>query len=159
MTPAIVAADRAGIVYRIHEYAHDPTAKSYGEEAARALGIDAARVFKTLLVAINGDSRKLAVGIVPVQGLLNLKQMARALGAKKVDMADPKIAERSTGYVVGGISPLGQKKGLPTVLDESALLFETIFVSAGRRGLEIELSASDLLGLTTGVAAAICAAK
>lgn len=156
MTPAIDAAKRAGIEFRIHEYQHDPGAESYGEEAAQALGVDARRVFKTLLVATPAPAG-LAVAMVPVDGLLNLKGAAKALGVKKTEMADQRAAERATGYVVGGISPLGQKKRLPAVLDESALAFETIYVSAGRRGLEIELSPGDLTALTGAVVAPVAA--
>lgn len=155
MTPAINAAKKGKVKYEIHEYAHDPAAASYGEEAADALGLDYGQVFKTLLVAINGDQRKLAVGIVPVSGQLDLKAMASALKAKKVTMANPADAERATGYVVGGISPLGQKKRLPTVLDSSAEQYPTICMSAGRRGLEIEMAAADLLKLTGAVLAPI----
>jgi Cys-tRNA(Pro)/Cys-tRNA(Cys) deacylase len=148
MTPAINAAIRAGIAYRIHEYTHDPAAESYGLEAAEKLGVDPARVFKTLIAEL--DDRRLAVGIVPVATSLNLKSLASALAAKRAEMADMNKAERTTGYVAGGISPIGQKKQLPTVLDESAGLHETIYVSAGRRGLEIELAPADLLNLTGG---------
>lgn len=151
MTPAIMAAKRAKISYLVHEYLHNSDALSYGEEAASALGVHPERVFKTLLVALAGQSNRLAVGVVPVSSKLNLKAMAKVLGAKKVTMADPAVAERITGYVVGGISPLGQKKRLPMVLDTSAQAFETIFVSAGKRGLEIELTASALMQLTAAV--------
>jgi Cys-tRNA(Pro)/Cys-tRNA(Cys) deacylase len=150
-TPAIVAAERAGIVFAVHEYAHDPKAESFGLEAAEKLGVDPARVFKTLVVDVDGV---LTVAIVPAAAQLDL----RALG-KRVAMADPKLAERTTGYVAGGISPLGQRKRLPAVIDESAFGFETICVSAGRRGLEIELAPSDLLSLTSGRALAIAAAR
>ena len=143
-TQAIVAAERAGIVYSLHEYVHDPASRSYGLEAAEKLGVDAARVFKTLVADVDGT---LTVAIVPVEAQLDLK----ALG-KRVTMADTKLAERTTGYVAGGISPLGQRRKLPTVIDESALAFETIHVSAGRRGLEIELAPADLLALTDGQA-------
>ena len=143
-TPAIVAAERAAIAFTVHEYEHDPKAASYGLEAAEKLGVDPARVFKTLVVAVDGA---LTVAIVPVETQLDLK----ALG-KRVTMADPKLAERTTGYVAGGISPLGQRKPLPTVLDESAFDLETIHVSAGQRGLEIELAPADLLALTGGQA-------
>ena len=150
-TPAIVAAERAGIVYSVHEYSHDPKASSYGLEAADKLGVDAARVFKTLVADVDGT---LTVAVVPVAAQLDLK----ALG-KRAAMADPKLAERTTGYVAGGISPLGQRKRLPTVIDESALAFGTIHVSAGRRGLEIELAPADLLALTSGETRRIAAGR
>jgi len=150
-TPAIVAVESARIAYSVHEYAHDPKAASYGLEAAEKLGVDAARVFKTLVADVDGT---LTVAIVPVEAQLDLK----ALG-KRVTMADPKLVERTTGYVTGGISPLGQRKKLPTVLDESAFAFETIHVSAGRRGLEIELTPADLLALTNGQARRIAAGR
>jgi Cys-tRNA(Pro)/Cys-tRNA(Cys) deacylase len=151
-TPATVALDRARIDYVRHPYHHDPSAPSYGLEAAEALGVDPARVFKTLLVE---TGRGLAVGIVPVNGQLDLKALAAALGAKSVTMADPGAAERSTGYVVGGISPLGQKRALPTVLDETAYALPTVFVSGGRRGFDIELRPSDLAAVTRAVRARI----
>ena len=153
MTPAINAATKAGIVFRIHEYQHDPGAASYGLEAAEKLGITAERVFKTLVAELDDD--RLAVGIVPVTASLNLKSLAAALGAKRAEMAEMSKAERATGYVAGGISPLGQKKRLPTVLDGSAAAHQTIYVSAGRRGLEIELSPNDLLRLTGARTASI----
>lgn len=143
-TPAIVAAERAGIVFAVHEYAHDASAASYGLEAADKLDVDPARVFKTLVADVDGT---LTVALVPVTAQLDLK----ALG-KRATMAEPKLAERTTGYVAGGISPLGQRKRLPTVIDESALGFATIHVSAGRRGLELELAPADLLTLTGGEA-------
>lgn len=146
-TPAIVAAERAGVSFTVHEYVHDAKAASYGLEAAENLGVDPERVFKTLVADVDGT---LTVAIVPVATQLDLK----ALG-KRATMADPKLAERTTGYVAGGISPLGQRKRLPTVLDDSALGFATIHVSAGRRGLEIELAPSDLLALTGGRAGRI----
>jgi Cys-tRNA(Pro)/Cys-tRNA(Cys) deacylase len=142
MTPAVVAAERAGIPFTLHEYEHDPKAASYGLEAAEKTGVDPARVFKTLVVSQDG---KLSVAIVPVAAQLDL----RALGKRAV-LADRAAAERATGYVLGGISPLGQRKSLPTLLDESALAFPTVYVSAGRRGLEIELAPDDLLALTNG---------
>ena len=139
-TPAIVAAERAGIPFEVHEYDHDPRVKSYGLEAVEKLGLDPDRVFKTLVADVDGT---LTVALVPVEAQLDL----RALG-KRSRMADVKAAERATGYVAGGISPLGQRRALPTVLDESALAFDTIHVSAGRRGLELELSAADLVRVT-----------
>lgn len=141
-TPAIAAAERAGIPFHVHEYAHDPASESFGLEAAEKLGVEPDRVFKTLVVSVDG---RLAVAIVPVGAQLDL----RALG-KRAAMADSALAESVTGYVKGGISPLGQRKQLPTRLDETAVLFDTIFVSAGRRGLEIELAPGDLLALTGG---------
>jgi len=155
MTPAIETARQAGIAYRTHEYRHDPRATSYGIEAAEKLGITPERVFKTLLVALDGDNKRLAVGVVPVNGQLDLKALAKACGAKKATMAEPAEAQRVTGYLVGGISPLGQKRRLPLRLDESALTFDTIYASAGRRGLEIELTPGDLLKLTRGAIAPI----
>ncbi|GAA0419785.1 Cys-tRNA(Pro) deacylase [Cocleimonas flava] len=146
MTPAVDAAKKAGIRYTLHEYSHDSQASSYGEEAATLLDISPNRVFKTLLIAAT-DSNQLAVAIVPVSNQLNLKSAAKALGFKKASMADPAEAEKATGYILGGISPLGQKKRLPFVLDESATGFETIYVSAGKRGLEIELAPGDLIKL------------
>jgi len=146
-TPATVALVAAGIPFTAHTYAHDPATTNYGLEAAHALGLDPDRVFKTLLAEADG---RLVVGIVPVTGMLDLKSLAATVGAKRAQMADPAVAERKTGYVVGGISPLGQKTALPTVLDETATLWETIFVSGGRRGFDIELAPDDLLRLTGG---------
>lgn len=139
--------------FHVHEYAHDPDSRSYGEEAAARLGVEAGRVFKTLLAEL--DSGALAVGIVPVSTTLDLKSLAAALGAKRAAMADVAAAERATGYVAGGISPIGQKKRLRTVLDRSALDWETVYVSAGRRGLEIELAPADLVRVTGAVVASI----
>jgi Cys-tRNA(Pro)/Cys-tRNA(Cys) deacylase len=150
MTPAVVAAERAGIVFSLHEYEHDPNAESYGLEAAEKTGVEPARVFKTLVVAQDGS---LSVAIVPVAAQLDL----RALG-KRATLADRAAAERATGYVLGGISPLGQRKRLPTLVDESALGYETIFVSAGRRGLELELAPADLVRLTDARLARIASA-
>lgn len=153
MTPGINAAKRAGIAYTLHSYEHDKAAASYGEEAAEKLGLNAAQVFKTLLAQVDG--RELVVAVVPVARQLHLKQLAAALDARTAEMARPADAERATGYVVGGISPLGQKKRLRTVIDDSARAHATIYVSAGRRGLEIELAAADLAALTQGHFAAI----
>lgn len=151
-TPATVTLDRAGIAYEVRAYEHDPAATSYGLEAASALGVPPERVFKTLLV---DTDKGLGVGIVPVDRLLDLKAVAAALGAKKATMADPAVAERVTGYVVGGISPVGQKKALPTVLDASALQHATILVSGGKRGLDIELAPGDLVKVTRGSTAPV----
>jgi len=146
-TPATTAARKAGVEHRVHEYAHDPDATSYGMEAAEALGLDPARVFKTLVADLDGT---LTVCIVPVAHELDL----RSLG-KRARLADTAKAERTTGYVAGGISPLGQRRALPTLVDETALDHDTVFVSAGRRGLEIELAPADLVRLTTAVVAPI----
>jgi Cys-tRNA(Pro)/Cys-tRNA(Cys) deacylase len=151
MTPAVVAARRAGIEFALHEYEHDPQAESYGLEAAERLGVDSARVLKTLVVEQDGS---LAVAIVPVTAQLDL----RALG-KRAALADRAAAERATGYVLGGISPLGQRRRLPAVLDESALAFATVYVSAGRRGLELELAPADLARLTGARVAAVASAR
>lgn len=144
-TPATVALTAAGTVFTVHAYDHDPASPSYGEEAAEALGVSADRVFKTLVADVDGD---LVVAVVPVAGSLDLKALASAVGGKRAAMADPAAAERTTGYVRGGISPLGQRKRLRTVLDASAGSHATICVSAGRRGLEVELSPTDLATLT-----------
>ena len=150
-TPATLALDRARVPYRRHVYQHDPFAKSFGLEAADVLGVDPARVFKTLLVDTGAPGAgRLAVAVVPVVGQLDLKAAAAALGAKTVSMAGPAAAERSTGYVIGGISPIGQKRPLATLLDESAFAFETVYVSGGRRGFDVELAPNDLLALTSG---------
>lgn len=144
-TPATVALTAAGVPFSVHAYEHDPAAPSYGLEAAEVLGLPPEQVFKTLLVDTGAG---LAVAVVPVTGQLDLKAVAAVLGAKKVSMADPAAAERSSGYVVGGISPVGQKRALPTVVDESAELFDTVYVSGGRRGLDVGLSPADLVGMT-----------
>jgi Cys-tRNA(Pro)/Cys-tRNA(Cys) deacylase len=151
-TPATVALTAAGVAFTVHAYDHDPAAPSYGLEAAEVLGLPPEQVFKTLLADVDGE---LVVAIVPVAGKLDLKALASAVGGKKAAMADPQVAERTTGYVVGGISPLGQRKRLRTVLDETAVLFDTVYVSGGRRGFDIGLSPDDLLALTGGVAADI----
>lgn len=151
-TPATAALAAAGVSFTLHPYNHDPSAASYGLEAAGVLGIDPARVFKTLMVEIDG---RLAVGVVPVSGSLDLKAIAAALGSKKAAMANPAAAERRTGYVLGGISPLGQRLPYPTVIDDSALGQDTILVSGGRRGLDIELAPGDLVLLTKAITAPI----
>ena len=157
MTPAIRAAEGARVAHRVLSYTHDPAAESYGTEAAAALGLDPRAVFKTLVVSVDGAPRgaALAVALVPVARQLDLKAAAEALGAKRVTLADGATAERATGYVVGGISPLGQRRRLRTIVDESVLAWPEIFVSAGRRGLEIALAPADLLRLTQGATAAI----
>lgn len=151
-TPAIVALTAAGAEFTVRAYEHDPAHPSYGEEAAQALGVSPAQVFKTLLADVDGS---LVVAVVPVSGSLDLKALAAAVGGKRAAMADPALAERTTGYVLGGISPLGQRKRLRTVLDASASDFPTICVSAGRRGLEVELPAATLATLTTATLAPI----
>ncbi|MCK7597147.1 Cys-tRNA(Pro) deacylase [Microbulbifer sp. CAU 1566] len=155
MTPAINTAKKARICYQVHEYQHDVSAPSYGLEAAEKLSLAPARVFKTLVVSLDGKS--LAVAIVPVQSQLSMKLIAKAAGVKKAAMADKDAVMRSSGYVLGGVSPLGQKKQLPTFLHCSAESEATIFVSAGRRGLEIELAPKDLLQLTRGKFAPLAA--
>ncbi|KWW99830.1 Cys-tRNA(Pro) deacylase [Carbonactinospora thermoautotrophica] len=151
-TPATVVLTKAGVPFTLHSYEHDPNTPSYGLEAADALGLPPERVFKTLIARVDG---KLTVGVVPVDRHLDLKALAAATGGKKATMTDPAEAERATGYVVGGISPLGQRRRLPTVVDESALGFETVYVSAGRRGLDVELAPADLVKLTDAVVAPI----
>ncbi|GAB2582443.1 Cys-tRNA(Pro) deacylase [Kribbella endophytica] len=151
-TPATVALTKAGISFSTHTYEHDPAAKSYGLEAAEALGLKTAQVFKTLLVDVDG---KLAVGVVPVDQQLDLKAVAAALDGKKATMADPAAAERTTGYVVGGISPIGQKRRLPTVVDTTATGHDTVYVSGGRRGLDIGLAPADLITVTAALTAPI----
>lgn len=152
-TPAIVELRRLGIAHRIHLYDHDPSVASFGTEAAESLGdVDPDRVFKTLVAAIGGE---LAVAVVPVTATLDLKALASTLGAKRAVMAEPAAAERSTGSVVGAISPIGQKRQLRTAIDESALTFDTVFCSGGRRGLEVELAPTDLVRAVHGVVAPI----
>lgn len=146
MTPATKALDKAGAEYRLHRYDHDPSAQSYGSEAAEKLGLDPAQVFKTLLAS--AETGELLVAVVPVTGTLDLKALASAAGVKKTAMADPALAQRSTGYLLGGISPLGQKKQLRTFIDNSAEQWPTLFVSGGRRGLEIELAPKHLAAQT-----------
>ena len=155
-TPAIAAAITAGIDHEVHSYAHDPDAPSYGAEAAAALGVDPAMVFKTLLVEVLVETDAVPVcALVPVTATVSLKAVAQAHGGKRAAMMEPAKAERLTGYVVGGISPLGQRSPRPTVIDVSALALDRIYVSAGRRGLEISLAPADLIALTQAVPAAI----
>jgi Cys-tRNA(Pro)/Cys-tRNA(Cys) deacylase len=151
-TPAVQALERAGVPHVLRPYEHDPRAESYGREAAEALGADPARVFKTLVADADGT---LVVGVVPVSARLDLKALAAASGARRATMADPKAAERATGYVVGGISPLGQRRTHRTVVDSSLLDHDTVLVSGGRRGLDIELAPADLIALTAATTAPI----
>jgi Cys-tRNA(Pro)/Cys-tRNA(Cys) deacylase len=143
-TPATVALDRAGISYQLHPYSHDSRADSYGDEAASALGVDGRRIFKTLIATVDGQ---LVCAVVPVAGRLNLKALAAAVGGRKADLADPAQAQRATGYVLGGISPLGHRRPVPVVIDSSAEEHPTMYVSAGRRGLQLELAPADLIAL------------
>lgn len=156
MTPAILLLKQAKAPHRLHSYAHDSKTPSYGLEAADKLQLPPAQVFKTLLA--HTDTGELIVAIVPVSGTLDLKALAQAAHCKKCDMADPAQAQRSTGYLLGGISPLGQKKALRTFMDASANAFERIYVSAGRRGLEVELAPQDLRSLCDAEYAAIARA-
>ena len=148
MTPALDLLKKVRAEHRVHSYEHDPKSASYGLEAAEKLGLDPAQVFKTLLAA--SEKAELLVAVVPVAGSLDLKALAHAAGVKKVEMADPAAAQRATGYLLGGISPLGQKKRLRTFIDSSAQDFATIHLSAGRRGLEVELAAAVLAEHTQG---------
>ena len=151
-TPATALLTTLGVRFTLHPYHHDPRAEAYGEEAAEALGVETTRIFKTLIATIEG---KLVCGVVPVSGHLDLKALAATLGGKRAVMAEPSAAARATGYVVGGISPLGQKTRIPVVVDESAAAFETVYVSAGRRGLQVELSPADLIRSTGATLAPI----
>jgi Cys-tRNA(Pro)/Cys-tRNA(Cys) deacylase len=151
-TPATVALAAAGIRFTAHSYEHDPANRNFGTEAASALGLDPERVFKTLVADVDG---RLVVAIVPVTGRLDLGALAAAVGGKRASLADPAVAQRKTGYVVGGISPIGQKSRLKTVLDETAELFDTVFVSGGKRGLDLQLAPSDLIAVTAAAVAAI----
>jgi Cys-tRNA(Pro)/Cys-tRNA(Cys) deacylase len=153
-TPATALLSKQKVTHRVHAYAHDPRTGSYGTEAASALGIEPGQCFKTLVAEVDGA---LVVAVVPVSGSLDLKALAAAVGGKRATMADPASAERTTGYVRGGISPLGQRKRLPTVVDASASDLPTMYVSAGRRGLEIELAPADLVRLTAATVAPIAA--
>ena len=149
-TPAFIALHRANVPFTPHSYVHDPRAESFGMEAAEALGVEPARVFKTLMAEVDGE---LCVGVVPVMGSLDLKALADALGGKRAQMADAAKAQRATGYIIGGISPLGQKRRHRTAIDKSSANWSTIFVSGGRRGLEAELQPQDLVQLTNAVIA------
>lgn len=151
-TPATVALAAAGIPFTAHAYEHDPANRNFGVEAATVLGIDPERVFKTLVADVDGS---LVVAIVPVTGKLDLRALASAVGSKHAAMADPPRAQRKTGYIVGGISPIGQKTALTTVLDETAELFDTVFVSGGKRGFDLELAPADLIAITSATVAAI----
>ncbi|MGK8525469.1 Cys-tRNA(Pro) deacylase [Nocardia asteroides] len=159
-TPAIRALTQAKVPHRVHTYKHDPRADSYGTEAVDALGAElgvaAGQIFKTLVIELSTGS--LAVAVLPVPNTLSLKAAAAALGASKASMADKTRAEKTTGYVLGGISPLGQRKALPTVIDDSALTWDRMLCSAGRRGLEIELAPADLIRLTAAVTAPVTSA-
>ncbi|MTD58487.1 Cys-tRNA(Pro) deacylase [Amycolatopsis pithecellobii] len=151
-TPATAVLTKQKIAHSLHTYEHDPKHDSYGLEAAEALGVTPSQVFKTLVADVDG---KLTVGVVPVTGQLDLKALAAAAGGKRAKMAEAAAAQRATGYVLGGISPLGQRSRLPVVIDSSAETFDTVFCSGGRRGLEIELAPADLIRLTSATVAAI----
>ncbi|MBV9592576.1 MAG: Cys-tRNA(Pro) deacylase [Actinobacteria bacterium] len=151
-TPATALLTRERVAHTLHPYQHDPRAEAFGEEAAAALDVAADRIFKTLIAVIDGQ---LTCAVVPVSGRLDLKAVAAARGGKRAEMAEPIAAQRATGYVVGGISPLGQRSRLPVVLDQSALGFPTVFVSAGKRGVQVELAPADLVRLTRATVAAI----
>ncbi len=154
VTPAVVTLDAAGIAYTIHEYERGDDLRDFGREAAVALGLDHDQVFKTLVVVADDE---LAVAVVPVSCQLSMKRVAAALGAKKAVMCDPARAERSSGYIVGGISPIGQRKPLRTVVDESAELFDVVYVSGGKRGMDIGLAPSDMVNVLDAVVAPITA--
>ncbi len=149
MTPAINLIKKNGIAHQVHEYSHDPSSESYGLEAAQRMGVSKQRVFKTLIVRL--DSNELVVAVLPVSSMLSMRLIAKAMGAKKAVMAEKADVERSTGYVLGGVSPLGQKRRLKTVIDSSAEKHPLIYVSAGRRGLEIELDPGDLRSLSNAI--------
>jgi Cys-tRNA(Pro)/Cys-tRNA(Cys) deacylase len=154
-TPATALLTKAKIAFTLHPYDHDPRSQAYGEEAAAALGVDPARIFKTLIASVEG---RLACAVVPVAARLDLKAFATALGAKRAELADPAAAARATGYVVGGISPLGQRSRLDVVVDETVERFETVYVSAGKRGLQVQLAPADLVRAADATVAAIAAA-
>ena len=154
-TPATALLARRKVAFELHPYEHDPRSGSYGAEAAEALGVPPGRLFKTLVVTVDG---RLAVGVVPVAGSLDLKAMAAALGGKRAAMAEPATAERATGYVTGGISPLGHRSRLPVVVDTSAEDWDTVYVSAGRRGLQVSLAPADLVRVANATVAPIATA-
>jgi Cys-tRNA(Pro)/Cys-tRNA(Cys) deacylase len=151
-TPATVLLTRSKVPFTLHPYSHDPRAEAYGEEAAAALGVPAERIFKTLIAAVDGS---LVCAVVPVAGRLDLKALAAAVGGKRAVMAEPAAAARATGYVVGGISPLGHRSRLRVVVDSSAETFETVYVSAGKRGLQVELAPADLVRVASATLAPI----
>lgn len=155
-TPALVALEAAGVAHTVHPYEHDPGSDlGYGLEAAQAIGVPAEQVLKTLMAVVDGE---LTVAVVPVTGMLDLKALAHAVGGKRAVMADRPVAERATGYVVGGISPLGQRTRHRTVVDETAELYDVVYVSGGRRGLDIGLAPADLVRLTDAVVADVARA-
>ena len=154
MTPAIKILKRANITYSLHEYSHDNSNESYGLEASEKMGVAENRVFKTIVIKL--DNKEFAVGIIPVSSMLSMKLIAKALKVKKANMATPDDVQRSTGYVLGGVSPLGQKKKLKTIIDSTAQSLTSIYVSAGRRGLEIELHPDDLKKITNATFVDIC---
>jgi Cys-tRNA(Pro)/Cys-tRNA(Cys) deacylase len=155
-TPATLLLSREKVAHTLHPYQHDPRAESYGEEAAAALGVAPDRIFKTLIASVEG---RLVCAVVPVAAKLDLKALAASVGGKRAEMADPAAAQRATGYVLGGISPLGHRSRLPVVLDSSITGFPTVFVSAGRRGLQVELAPADLIRVTAGTTAAIATVR
>jgi Cys-tRNA(Pro)/Cys-tRNA(Cys) deacylase len=152
-TPAIVELQSRGVRFEVHDFEPDPAERNYGTAAARALGVELERVFKTLIATV--DDHNHVVAIVPVSGQLSLKELAAAVTGKRAEMCLPETAQRLTGYVVGGISPFGQKRSLPTVIDETCVLFDTIFVSGGRRGMDIEIAADDLVAVLGAIVAPI----
>ena len=156
-TPAIVALNAAGVAFQLHEFEIDPAERHFGQAAALALGVELERVFKTLIAIV--DDRDHVVAIVPVSGQLSLRELAAAIHGKRAEMCQPEVAQRLTGYVVGGISPFGQKRALPVVIDETCVLFDTIFVSGGRRGLDIEIAPADLIAVLHAVVAPIGTSK